>query len=393
MRLLRLLGLFAACLCPVLAAAAAAAAAATVIERGDVLSVSIDGEDDPDRNASVDIDGMITLPDIGIFEAAGATIAEVTERIERRLTVLDLIVEPKVTVEFASYRPIYVDGAVADPGSFEFTPGLNVRQVLALAGGIHGSQQEDWSVVDLARLWAGLQSGARQLASIESDIARLTAELDREKTMRAPDKSGTDPEGVRIRQIDEALLEDRILEWEADQSHLRDLQGLYEFELEILEEQLEYQNRESDLQSAQVENARTLNERGLVTQSNLQNMEREQSRLVRDLLEAEAFAARARQGQANILHELESANFEWQIAIRKDIRLALTEKSRIEAEMDAYRMNLALAGLAPRAEAGTEITIHRAREGESIALEAAMNTEILPGDVVEVVIEEFASPR
>jgi len=103
---------------------------------GDVLRVSVWGNQQLSGSATVRPDGQITLQLVGEVEAAGRTPEEFQEEIEGRLTRY-IKVEPNVTVTVAqinSYR-IYVVGRVNQPG--EFTPDAPVRilQALALARG------------------------------------------------------------------------------------------------------------------------------------------------------------------------------------------------------------------------------------------------------------------
>lgn len=43
--------------------------------------------------------------------------------------------DPKVTVEIAAYRPIYLFGEVEKPGEYPYKPGVGVLAAIALAGG------------------------------------------------------------------------------------------------------------------------------------------------------------------------------------------------------------------------------------------------------------------
>lgn len=374
------------------------AQSATIVEKGDVLRIAVEDGEDMTREATVDIDGAITLPQIGTLVIVGTSLSGVRKAIEDRLVEGDIIRSPSVTVEFASYRPFYVNGSVTEPGAFPFTPGLVVRQALALAGGL-SVDSEDYSLSDVAAESIGLRSLERQRAEVDSRIARLNAELARRTTLDGDDMLTGTPEpgsptgriGSEIRAIDADILEDRVSNWSARQSHLAALRDLIDFELGVLDEQLGYQKSERELQKGQVANARSLYERGLLTLPNLQNLEREASRLTRDLLESEAFAARARQSKATVRYELESTDAEWRNAVREDLRNALREKQQIEDEIALSSIRLALVGIeingAEISSPGQpKVVIHRLVGHDSETFDATMVTEVFPGDVLDVAV-------
>ncbi|WP_374302091.1 polysaccharide biosynthesis/export family protein, partial [Paracoccus sp. (in: a-proteobacteria)] len=117
-------------------AATAQEAALFPIERGDVLAVTVLDEPSLSREAKVDALGRIMLPQIGSVSIAGHDLDQVRELIEAELSGRDILVDPQVIVEVASYRPIYVGGAVDTQGAVPFEPGLTVRHALLLAGGV-----------------------------------------------------------------------------------------------------------------------------------------------------------------------------------------------------------------------------------------------------------------
>lgn len=103
---------------------------------GDVLSIHVFDEPDLtfDRIPIGDA-GFIQFPFVGRVVAAGRTTALIQEEITGALKP-DYLVDPKVTVSIAEYRPFFVAGEVQQPGSFPFQPGLTLRQAISLAGGL-----------------------------------------------------------------------------------------------------------------------------------------------------------------------------------------------------------------------------------------------------------------
>ena len=102
---------------------------------GDVIEVRVYGEDDLSMRLSVPADGRVDYAFVGELQVEGRTVNSVQQEIYQRL-LGDYLVEPRVSVSMASYRNFYVYGEVARPGGYAWEPGLTVRKVITLAGGL-----------------------------------------------------------------------------------------------------------------------------------------------------------------------------------------------------------------------------------------------------------------
>lgn len=366
-----------------------------LVQRGDVLFVSIAEENDTGRDARVNADGRIMLPHIGGVEAAGSDLDTIRGRIERALTDRGIILKPTVVVEVSTYRPVYVGGAVARPGAIGFEVGLTVRQALVLAGGVDKTRDKALpTTAELLELKSKWKVNAAQLVEIDSQIARLNAELAQspELDRSAVDTSGVAPEdGASILDLDSRLLHDEVTAQQTDQQHLQDLVGLVDFELDVLAKQATLQDSERALQQSEVENARNLHQQGLIPLPRLQELEREESRLQRDLLENQAFAARARQTKATSQYDIGASLSKWRLEVQGKLRDALLERMRLKAESEVIAGSLVAAGIVLTDDqrfttATPSVTIHRTVEGKQQTIEAGPETEILPADVLDVTV-------
>ncbi len=101
---------------------------------GDELRISVFGQENLSGDYTIDAGGLLTFPLLGEIRTEGVTVpglrAFLTERLDR-----DYLVNPRVSVEITSYRPIFILGEVEDPGRFDFEFGLTVRSAVALGGG------------------------------------------------------------------------------------------------------------------------------------------------------------------------------------------------------------------------------------------------------------------
>ena len=79
--------------------------------------------------------GNIAVPLLGAVKADGLTTSELEDSIAQRLREKKLLLDPSVSVEVLSYRPVFVLGEVSKPGEFPYQPGMTVLTAVSLAGG------------------------------------------------------------------------------------------------------------------------------------------------------------------------------------------------------------------------------------------------------------------
>lgn len=126
-----------------------------VLGANDVISISVYSEEDLSlKEVRITDSGIITYPLLGEIKAAGSTIIGLETLLRRSLVDGEFMIDPKVTVTMVTYRPFYIDGEVAKPGSYPYEPGLTLRKAVSIAGGfterasrsnitIHSAERED----------------------------------------------------------------------------------------------------------------------------------------------------------------------------------------------------------------------------------------------------------
>lgn len=102
---------------------------------GDILKISVWGEEELQDQVLVRPDGGISFPLCGDISAKDRSIVELEEEITSRLT--RYISNPVVSVSVAEIlgNRIYVIGQVKNPGTFVVNPQVDVLQALSMAGG------------------------------------------------------------------------------------------------------------------------------------------------------------------------------------------------------------------------------------------------------------------
>ena len=118
------------------------------VQVGDVLEVTVAGVADLRFRAPVQIDGSIALPLAGAVAVAGRPLTQIRAQIGAALANktfrqrtpdgrenLVLIDPDEVMTTITDYRPIYVDGDVTKAGEYPYRPRITARQAVAVAGG------------------------------------------------------------------------------------------------------------------------------------------------------------------------------------------------------------------------------------------------------------------
>ncbi len=111
------------------------------INGGDLLHISVYGEENLNQDVAVQPDGGIAFPLVGNLDARGLTLKELQGKIATSLRdsqYFPNLTDNEVTVSMvkATGNSVSVVGQVNQPGTFAFDTQLDVMQALSLAGGL-----------------------------------------------------------------------------------------------------------------------------------------------------------------------------------------------------------------------------------------------------------------
>jgi polysaccharide export outer membrane protein len=131
----------------VLPVAVMAQESAYLIGASDLLEISVWGEQNLSRQASVRSDGFISLPLVGDVLAAGRTPVQLKADLESLL--VKFIKDPRCAVIVLEPRSkrFYVQGQVTTPGQYTLDKDLTLTQVIPIAGGFTQWADEDDIVI------------------------------------------------------------------------------------------------------------------------------------------------------------------------------------------------------------------------------------------------------
>ncbi|MCC4245783.1 polysaccharide biosynthesis/export family protein [Stappia indica] len=118
------------------------------LDSSDVLRVIVFGQQDLNNTYTVDQAGYIAMPLIGSVAARGLTVRELESQITSRLKN-GYLRDPDVSVEVATYRPVFVMGEVTNAGQYPYVAGMTAQNAIATAGGFTPRGQQN--LVDITR--------------------------------------------------------------------------------------------------------------------------------------------------------------------------------------------------------------------------------------------------
>lgn len=119
-----------------------------VLGPGDVIEISVFAVEQLNRSVRISSSGSITLPFLGKVDVAGLTGAELELTLTELLIEHELVRDPQVSIYIREYRsqPVYVLGAVRQPGQYTITQQINLIDVIAMAGGLHLDRAADYAL-------------------------------------------------------------------------------------------------------------------------------------------------------------------------------------------------------------------------------------------------------
>ncbi len=107
----------------------------TSLAAGDTINLTVYGEEELSGEYLLDNRGSITVPLIGVVQAAGLSKTELQDVIAEALKTEQFLEKPYVTVTATRLQPFYILGEVRTPGRYDYEPTLDVFKAIALAGG------------------------------------------------------------------------------------------------------------------------------------------------------------------------------------------------------------------------------------------------------------------
>lgn len=367
------------------------------LDSGDVVEVSVFGVQDFKRRTAINLDGDISLPLLGDIRAAGLTLTELRMRLKDLLAKSNVLRSPDVTAELVEHRPFYVNGHVAKPGAHPFQAGLTVRHAVAIAGGYELMRfKMDNPLLLAADLRSQYENLWTEFVRREARVTSLQAEL---AGSASPDLSNLGDAPVARRIIDE------MVKLELDYFNVRKADK--KKELEYLERARKHaqdqvtslvqgQEQETSAVQLQAENlarTQTLSKQGLAPLTRLTDDQRAIALQKSRQLENIARLADARRNLEDYGRRLERSEDERRLRQLQDLQEATAELVKVQTQLQAVGEKMLYVGAIKTQIANgnfgqVEISIYRKIDGQRTRLPSDEDSEVLPGDVIDVTFSQ-----
>jgi polysaccharide export outer membrane protein/exopolysaccharide production protein ExoF len=379
--------------------AARASASDYRLNTGDVLTFDFLDDAELPITATVSGNGEAQFPLIGGVNVVGLTITEALEKLGNEYRRRDILVDPKLSLNISTFRPIFVLGEVRTPGSFPFFSGLTVEQAIGLAGGMQivASNASD-RLVTRARLRAEVEAARAEIVHEAVYAARLSAQLKSSEKIDlndVPEIARTYVEGLpfdSVTELEERILKEDLAAYRSQAQILTEGIAQAEGGIEILNELVQQQKDIVSNSLEDVERIGALRKRGLNTESELSRAENSAGTEKAQLLQTFATLARTRQELSELKLELAKLAADR----KKDILTQLQERAiaiqkLISEQHAAEEQILLMAAVAKDESRKNQVSFaYEIRRnpvgGKPTSFEASLVTEMLPGDVVVVSI-------
>ena len=340
----------------------------------------------------IDEDGIVSLPRLGKFSAAGLLPRDLEAQLTTAFT--RKIGRPAdVNIAIQDRRPIYIVGAVKNGGAFKHTGRMTVLHAVALAGGIERGPTNLAHPIESVREQERVGKLTQQLKRLFARAARLEAERSGSAAIEAPAQLIS----LAGKEDAEAVLSAEQTLLRLDQSRHRQQQAEAEAgvatahkELEALRAKLLKLDAQSQMHGKHLADLSKLE--ALTTRTNIIKLNGELTEIEgrRQDIHAALAVAEARLARAERSVALLSSDHATEIA--KSIAMTEAEISDVRLSLGAARRLLSALGqgtllntIGHIAEPIYEIV--RQEKDVSIVLPAQEGMQLLPGDVLKVRLE------
>ena len=369
------------------------------LDTGDIVEIDIFGMPDFKRRATVNVDGDVAIPFVGALQAAGLSLAELRASIGAGLIRMGAMQDPQVTVEMVEHRPFYISGDVSRPGAIAYRKGLTVRHAIALSGGFDALRFRSENPLMIApelrsrrqALLIDLARAEARLASVQAEIANQT---DFETSPSAIPQEGSTKVLEEIILVERHALAARLKEWESQhQFHRLKVEQARE-QVTALTGSLEQQSEAAKFQKIAMERTAANVAKGVAAINRGDEERRSLAQIKATETDTRSRLASANTELAASMRELDRMVNDRASNLQKTFEAASVEREKIMLDIRALAEKLLYAG-ALKAQMGRattpDIMIHRIVDGAKSSFAADADTQILPGDLIDIMIDPIAA--
>jgi polysaccharide biosynthesis/export protein len=377
------------------------------VDIGDVIEISVARVPELQRRATVNSDGDIAFPMLGTFPVAGLLPSEMEARIQATLATkafrqrasdgreYTVEIDPdEVTAIVAQHRPVYVNGDVLKPGDHAFRPFMTVREAVALSGGYDVLRVRMENPILLAADLKGeYQSLWTEFAKQQAHALRLEAELAGKNTLdnkfleetplppsKAAEIATTEAERLRTEQVD----------YDREKAFLELVFNQDKEQIKVLADQEAKQREGLQADAEELRKVTELLGRGMLVSARVTEARRAMLLSSTMALQTTGQLMQMRRQQADVARQLERLGDQRRIKLLQELQEARTALNQVRAKLQSTSEKLQYAGARSQLMRGNElkpdIVLIRKGEKRRERIPANEDSELQPGDVVEVVL-------
>ena len=300
-----------------------------------------------------------------------------------------------VSITVAEYRPVYLTGDVATPGAQAYRPGMTARQAIAVAGGydlMHFRATDPF--LESADLKSDYDVLWTEFARHQAEIWRIDAELAGKTVLtrsELPEAPLPPQEFAEMINLQNALLQARVGDYRNELSFLNTGIGQADGRRSDLAEQQRIAEDGRAKDAADLEALNGLFDKGGVAISRIAEVRRAANASSLRVLEAAVDIAEVNGERDELSRELERLDSRRQVELLQARQEAEVALANVRSRLQAVNEKLLYVGLVKsqllRGAGGiAALSVTRRSATESSTIGISQDTELLPGDVVEVTL-------
>lgn len=374
---------------------------------GDVVEIAVASMPELRQRIPVQPDGTIIIPMLGAVTAAGLTPLALQERVETAFAAKILrqrmpdgrerivLIQPgDVTTAVVEYRPIYVSGDVLNPGQYAYRPQMTARHAIALSGGpstVRGRPGQ--SGVEIAEAEREYRTATSALAKEHVVSWRLAAELDGSETIKEQPLGYLSVSAASLAdflRVETRYLQVRLKEAKSERAYLESMVRQAGEQIATLTTQV--QGEQSGLQAdmEELDRVNKLFGTGSLPSPRVTDSRRAVLLSSTRRLQTIANLTQVKQQRDEFVWRLDKVDTQRRIDVLRESRESQLRMTELRARLDGAAEKLRVLGQMVVLETGANV----ARPGVTIIRKGQMNwdripasedTELRPGDTVEVV--------
>lgn len=386
----------------------AQAKAEYLVSVGDVLEVAAAGVPELRSRAAVQLDGNISLPLVGMLPVAGLGLPQVQAKVgaalaskvfrqrgpDGRETAI-VIDANEVTATVAEYRPVYINGDVSKPGQYPYLPSTTARQLIAVAGGydiMHMRMNNPYLEsadmrAEYGSLWTEFAKDQARLWRIKTELGEAT-QISPNATMDVPIARSAIAE---IFNAETEYLKTKQDDYQREKTFLQRGVQQGDDEVRVLSEQQKREEEGFQTDQDELQKAQEMFAKGTLTSPRVTDARRAVLLSSTRRLQTSAQLLQVKKGQDELARKLTKLDDQRRLDLLRELQETSLRLNQIRERLQSVGekiqyTSMVRSQLARGTGSKPDIAITRKGKNGSEQIVASEDSELQPGDTVEVTL-------